>query len=67
MAGSQGWRTMNDSDPVEVTNLDRYGFAPLLWSRPRDLLAASFGPDVPFFLGTTRPDGRPHAAGIGAA
>lgn len=58
---------MTDRDPVEVTNLDRYGFAPLPWSRPRDLLAASPGPDVPFFLGTTRADGRPHAAGIGAA
>jgi hypothetical protein len=57
---------MVDREPVEVTNLDRYGFPPLPWSRPRDLLAA--GPpeaSVPFFLGTCRPDGGPHAAGIG--
>jgi nitroimidazol reductase NimA-like FMN-containing flavoprotein (pyridoxamine 5'-phosphate oxidase superfamily) len=58
---------MTEREPVDVTNLDRYGSAALPWSRPRDLLAASVaGPDVPFFLGTTRPDGRPHAAGIGA-
>lgn len=52
---------------IEVTNLDRYGFPPLAWSRPRDLLAAGPPqPGTPFFLGTSRPDGRPHAAGIGA-
>jgi|SRR6266508_2010902 len=58
---------MTDREPVEVTNLDRYGFPPLPWSRPRDLLAAGPPqPGIPFFLGTSRPDGRPHAAGIGA-
>jgi hypothetical protein len=58
---------MTDREPVEVTNLDRYGYPPLPWSRPRDLLASGApGPEIPFFLGTTRPDGRPHAAGIGA-
>jgi hypothetical protein len=58
---------MNDRVPVEVTNLDRYGSATLPWSRPRDLLAASpTQSDITFFLGTSRPDGRPHAAGIGA-
>jgi hypothetical protein len=58
---------MADRDPIEVTNLDRYGFPPLPWSRPHDILAVgSLGPDVTFFLGTLRPDGRPHAAGIGA-
>jgi hypothetical protein len=58
---------MTDRVPVEVTNLDRYGSAALPWSRPRDLLAASSAaPDLTFFLGTVRPDGRPHAAGIGA-
>lgn len=55
---------MPDRDPIETTNLDRYGSAALPWSRPRDLLAA--GPGVAVFLGTTRPDGRPHAAGVGA-
>jgi hypothetical protein len=58
---------MTVGEPLEVTNLDRYGSAELPWSRPRDLLAASpAGAGTSFFLGTTRPDGRPHAAGIGA-
>jgi len=58
---------MTDRAPVEVTNLDRYGSAALLWSRPRDLLAAiPTQSGITFFLGTVRPDGRPHAAGIGA-
>ena len=58
---------MTDQAPTEVINLDRYGYPALPWSRPHDLLAA--GPptaDITFFLGTSRPDGRPHAAGIGA-
>ncbi len=58
---------MTDRAPVEVTNLDRYGSAALPWSRPRELLAASpTQSGITFFLGTVRPDGRPHAAGIGA-
>jgi hypothetical protein len=58
---------MPDRDPVETTNLDRYGFPLLPWSRPHDILAVgSQGPDVTFFLGTVGPGGRPHAAGIGA-
>ena len=58
---------MTDRTPIEVMNLDRYGSAALPWSRPRDLLAASpTQSGIAFFLGTVRPDGRPHAAGIGA-
>src|SRR6266480_2603729 len=57
---------MTDRTPVEITNLDRYGSAALPWSRPHDLLAASATSNTTFFLGTVRPDGRPHAAGIGA-
>lgn len=58
---------MTDQAPVEVTNLDRYGSPPLPWSRPYDLLAADpTQSDIAFFLGTSRPDGRPHIAGIGA-
>jgi len=58
---------MPEREPGETTNLDRYGNAPLPWSRPRDLLAGSVpGPEVAMFLSTTRPDGRPHTAGIGA-
>jgi hypothetical protein len=58
---------MTDKAPVEVTNLDRYGNAALPWSRPHDLLVASpTRTDITFFLGTVRPDGRPHSAGVGA-
>ena len=57
---------MTDIAPVEVTNLDIYGNAPLEWNRARTLLANNPGPEVTHFLSTTRPDGRPHVAGVGA-
>jgi hypothetical protein len=58
---------MADQTPAEITNLDRYGYPELPWSRPGDLLAASpTQSNITFFLGTVRPDGRPHAAAIGA-
>lgn len=57
---------MTDRTPVEVTNLDIYGSPPLPWSRPHDLLAVIATTETTFFLGTVRPDGRPHSAGIGA-
>jgi hypothetical protein len=58
---------MSDRTPTEVTNLDRYGSPALPWSRPRDLLAVEPArSDIAFFLGTLRPDARPHSAGIGA-
>jgi Pyridoxamine 5'-phosphate oxidase len=63
---------MTDREPSEVTNLDRYGSPALPWSRAHDFFAAGRQPGAPpgdtasFFLGTTRPDGRPHAVGIGA-
>ena len=60
---------MSDREPIETTNLDTiYGSQPIPWSRPRDLLdAGAFGRGAACFLGTVRPDGRPHAAGVGAA
>jgi hypothetical protein len=59
---------MTDREPAEVTNLDRYGNEALPWSRPRERLASDTPkPEVTFFLGTVGPDGRPHAAGVGAA
>jgi hypothetical protein len=64
-----GGTSMPDRTPATTTNLDRYGSAPLPWSRPRDLLAASATappPYLSFFLGTTRPDGRPHVTAVGA-
>jgi hypothetical protein len=51
---------------METKNLDIYDSPPIPWSRARDALAASHGPGVPFFLGTVRPNGTPHAAGLGA-
>jgi hypothetical protein len=51
---------------MDTKNLDIYGHEPLPWSRARDQLAGSNDPHVPFFLGTVRPDGRPHSAGVGA-
>src|SRR5262245_44047510 len=58
---------MTERTPVEVKNLDIYGHAALDWQRARDLLATTPPrTDVSFFLGTVRPDGRPHSAGVGA-
>ena len=58
---------MTARTPIETTNLDRYGNAELPWSRPRDVLDGTDPvADTTWFLGTVRPDGRPHAAGVGA-
>lgn len=57
---------MTDLEPVDVRNLDIYGNAPLDWNRARTKLASQNGPEVTYFLCTTRPDGRPHVVGVGA-
>lgn len=57
---------MTEQVPTQTTNLDRYGNPELPWSRARDALAAGTGADITYFLGTCRPDGTPHAAGVGA-
>jgi|ERR1700722_1123952 len=58
---------MTDRQPIETVNLDRYGDAALPWRRVHELLESGpKGPQVGFFLGTVRPDGRPHVAGVGA-
>jgi hypothetical protein len=55
------------TEPTKTRNLDQYGSAELPWSRPRDLLVSDSGTsDLTFFIGTVRPDGRPHSAGVGA-
>ncbi len=51
---------------METKNLDIYGHDPIPWSRARDALAANDGPGATHFLGTVRPDGTPHSAGVGA-
>jgi hypothetical protein len=58
---------MSLHEPTETTNLDIYGDPPMPWSRARDQLDATPSPTHACFLGTVRPDGRPHAAGVGAA
>jgi len=49
---------------VTQKNLDIYGDAPIPWSRALEQLDG--GAEGTFWLATTRPDGRPHIAGIGA-
>jgi hypothetical protein len=51
---------------METKNLDIYGHEPIPWDRAREALFASRGSEVTFFLGTVRPDGTPHSAGVGA-
>jgi hypothetical protein len=57
---------MTDRTPVEITNLDQYGNPPLPWSRARDAMAHPPEHNISYFLGTVRPNGRPHAAAVGA-
>lgn len=57
---------MTELTPAETTNLDRYDNGELNWSRARTALTQGTGPEITFFLGTSRPDGTPHAAGVGA-
>jgi len=49
---------------VKQKNLDIYGHKPLPWSRALEQLDA--GAPGTFWLATTRPDGRPHVAAVGA-
>ncbi len=53
---------------METKNLDIYGDPPIPWSRALELLEASPPTEAPrtTWLSTTRPDGRPHLAGVGA-
>ena len=58
---------MTDLAPTHTTNLDGYGYDTLPWSRAHtELVKGSTGPEITHFLGTIRPDGRPHVAGVGA-
>ena len=60
---------MTVTSPRETVNLaELYDQDEMPWSRAADALGTgSVGPEVPCFLGTVRPDGRPHAAGVGVA
>src|SRR5215207_11750346 len=61
---------MTDLALVETTNLGHAEDTVIAWSRVRDVLTAPSPPDhpggyFPSYLGTVRPDGRPHATGVG--
>jgi nitroimidazol reductase NimA-like FMN-containing flavoprotein (pyridoxamine 5'-phosphate oxidase superfamily) len=50
---------------MDETNLDIYGSETIPWSRALEQLASVEG-HLTYWLATTRPDGRPHIAGVGA-
>ena len=60
---------MGQLEPHTTTNLATLYDQPLMpWSRAAAALGTgSLGPEAPCFLGTIRPDGRPHSAGVGVA
>jgi general stress protein 26 len=52
---------------MDEKNLDLYGHGPIPWSRPLAQLEAFVSnPGSTVWLSTSRPDGKPHAAGVGA-
>ena len=58
---------MSNREPT-ATNLDETsGLDTMPWSRARDLLDGGALRDGASFLGTVRPDGRPHSVRLGAA
>lgn len=62
---------MTDQAPTETRNLRPTDQTAIEWSWVRDQLAAPPPPDtpgghIPSYLGTVRPDGRPHLTGVGA-
>src|SRR5256714_10197939 len=56
-------RVAPNAEPTHK-NLDIYGAKPLPWSRALKQLEANTGGT--YWLATTRPDGRPHVAAVGA-
>jgi hypothetical protein len=63
---------MSTQEPTKTINLDQYGLDALPWSGVIDALSAVYpdpptpGHDMFTVLGTVLPDGRPHAASVGA-
>ena len=59
---------MTKPEPVSTVNLDQYGHDALPWSAVTERLddATTSAQDVFTVLGTVTPDGRPHAAPVGA-
>ena len=60
---------MSSREPTATTNLDTTsGTDAIPWNRPLDLLdGGAFHEGAAAFLGTVRPDGRPHSVMIGPA
>src|SRR4051812_36603215 len=60
---------MSNREPTASTNIDETSAIDTLpWNRALDLLdSGALRDDAAAFLGTVRPDGRPHSARIGAA
>ncbi|HET7048673.1 MAG TPA: pyridoxamine 5'-phosphate oxidase family protein [Solirubrobacteraceae bacterium] len=60
---------MSIREARETVNLaGLYEEAPMPWDRASTALGTgSLKPEIPCFLGTVRPDGRPHSAGVGVA
>src|ERR1700712_2455411 len=56
---------MSEPTPIEVKNLDIYGDDPLEWGRVLSVLGTWRSLEHTWFLGTARPDGTPHSAGVG--
>ena len=59
---------MSNREPTAATNLDKTSEADTMpWSRALGVLDGGALGESAAFLGTVRPDGRPHSARIGAA
>jgi Pyridoxamine 5'-phosphate oxidase len=65
---TEGRSTMTNPEPVNTVNLDQYGDDALPWSAVAERLdsGTASGQDVFTVLGTVTPEGRPHAAPVGA-
>lgn len=64
-AGTWSDEAMTDLTPLTAKNLgERYDLPVVDWARAEEALAQGPTPDVTYFLGTCRPDGTPHAAGL---
>jgi nitroimidazol reductase NimA-like FMN-containing flavoprotein (pyridoxamine 5'-phosphate oxidase superfamily) len=61
---------MTVKEPIAEKNLDGYGFPPIDWERVRTALdgiaaISPLEPSTRYWLGTVRPDGRPHIMPVG--
>jgi Pyridoxamine 5'-phosphate oxidase len=70
--GPSRWSDTTTTNPRRTTAMDQknladlYGLDPIPWSRALEALESPERGNDTSFLATTRPDGRPHSAGVGA-